>query len=101
MRNPLHIENIEEMRRQQGIEDIELHEDIDQLRPGDFVKVTLVNGPTSFETVHVRITSIRGTTFRGKLASQPQSMGLAHIHVGSPVTFSAGHIHSIPKGQRS
>ncbi len=48
MRNPLHIENIEEMRRQQGIEDIELHEDIDQLRPGDFVKVTLVNGPTSF-----------------------------------------------------
>ncbi len=99
MRNRLQIENIEAMRRRQGIEDVELHEDIRRLRPGDFVKVTFVSGPTSFETLWIRLTSIRGTAFRGKLANRPLSTGLGRLHIGSPIAFCADHIHSIPKGQ--
>ena len=95
----MQIENIEEMRRRQGIKDVELHENFGRLRPGDFVKVTFLSGPASFETLSVRITSIRGTAFRGKLASRPLSTGLARLHVGSPISFCAAHIHSISGGQ--
>jgi hypothetical protein len=99
MRDRVQIENIEEMRRRQGIEDVELHEDIGRLRPGDLVKVTFLTGSASFETLSVRITSIRGTAFRGKLASRPLSTELGRLHVGSPIRFCADHIHSIPGGQ--
>jgi hypothetical protein len=97
MRNRVQIENIEEMRRRQGIDDVELHEDIRMLIPGDLVRVSLVTSPTSFETLCVRITSVKGPTFRGKLASRPHSKPLAWLRVGSPVAFCADHIHSIPK----
>jgi len=99
MRHPVQIENIEEMRRREGIEDVELREHIGLLRPGYFVKLTFLSKPPSFETLWVRITSIRGSVFRGKLASRPLSNGLARLHVGSPVVFSAEHIHSIPTGE--
>src|SRR5262249_39039660 len=99
MRTRVQIENIEEMRRRQGIEDIELHEDIGRLRPGDLVKITFLSGPTSFETLMVRITSIRGTAFRGKLVGEPRAHGLARLRVGSSIAFCADHIHSISEGQ--
>ena len=40
MRNLFVVEDIEEMRRRQGIEDIELQEEIRGLKIGDFVKLT-------------------------------------------------------------
>jgi hypothetical protein len=101
MRNPIEIENIEAMRRREGIDDAELREAIRGLGIGDFVKLTFLTGPTSFETLLVRITSISGSSFRGKLAETPASAGLSKLRVGSPVVFTTAHIHSLPKEQRA
>jgi hypothetical protein len=97
MRHPVEIENIEEMRRREGIEDVELREEIRGLRVGDLVKLTFLTGAHSSETLLVRITSIRGAAFRGKLANGPTSAGLSSLRVGSPVAFTAAHIHSLPR----
>ncbi|MCI0378810.1 MAG: hypothetical protein L0215_14475 [Gemmataceae bacterium] len=97
MHEPLKIENIEEMRRQEGIDDAELRVEIGRLKVGDFVKLTLLTGTTSFETLLVRITSIRGSAFRGKLASQQTSKGLAKLRDRPAFAFTTAHIHSIPK----
>jgi hypothetical protein len=43
----------------------------------------------------VRITRIRGSQFRGKLAGRPASAALSHLSTGSPLAFSAAHIHSL------
>jgi hypothetical protein len=98
MRNPVEIENIEEMRRQEGIEDSELREEIRGLRVGHCVKLTLLAGTKSCdsETLLVRITRIRGSAFRGKLADRPNSTGLSNLRVGSQVAFTTAHIHSLP-----
>jgi hypothetical protein len=100
MRDSVAIENIEEMRRLEGIEDVELRRAIRALRAGDFVKLTLLTGPTPFsgETLLVRITRIQGDAFRGKLAEQPASARLSQLRCGSSVVFTRHHIHSIPKG---
>jgi hypothetical protein len=97
MRNPVEIENIEAMRRREGIDDVELRKGIRNLRTGDLVKVTLVTGPNSYETLAVELTRIRGPAFRGKLADQPASAGLLQLRVGATIAFTAAHIHSIPK----
>jgi hypothetical protein len=103
MRDRVEIENIEEMRRLQGIEDVELRAAIRGLRVGDFVKLTLVASAPAHtaETLPVRITSIRGTTFRGKLTCGPASAHLAGLKAGSLLVFSAAHIHSVSNGQPS
>jgi hypothetical protein len=95
------IENIEEMRRQEGIEDVELQEAIRGLAVGDFVWLTFLGSKEgiSGETMLVRITSIRGSAFRGKLAKSPSSKNLTHLRVGSPVSFTAAHIHSLPRNR--
>ena len=97
--NPIAIENILEMRLQEGIEDVELRIAIRSLTIGDLVKLTFSAGPKTFESLIVRITRIRGYAFRGKLANQPTSPGLAKLQIGSPVAFTTAHIHSIPKKQ--
>jgi hypothetical protein len=101
MKNSIEIENIEEMRRREGIEDIELGEEICGLGIGDFVKLTFLSPTTSpaGETLLVRITSIRGQALRGKLVEDPAAPGLAALRAGSPVAFTAAHIHSVPKGR--
>ena len=99
MANTIAIENIEEMRRQEGIDDDELRIDIRGLKAGDFVKVTFLIGTASFETVSVRITSIRGSAFRGKLVKRPSSSGLAGWKAGAPIAFTTAHIHSLRKKQ--
>jgi hypothetical protein len=92
------IENIEEMRRREGIEDVELKEDIRALAIGDLVKLTFLTTtpPTTAETVQVRLTSIHGRTFEGALVHRPTASGLAKLRVGTPVSFTADQIHSIP-----
>jgi hypothetical protein len=101
MGKPVEIENIEEMRRREGIEDVELREGIRRLRVGDFVRVTLLLGraPLRRETLLVRITGIKGATFRGKLANTPGVADLGQLRVGAPLGFTVAHIHSLAKGR--
>ena len=97
MRNTVEIENIEEMRRVEGIDDVELRMEIRGLKAGDFVYLTFVTSTKSFETLQVRITSIRGSAFRGKLVDKPTSSGLKALAPGVPIVFTTAHIHSLLK----
>jgi hypothetical protein len=101
MQTPFRIEEIDAMRRQLGIDDIELREEISRLKIGDFVNLTLLTnaGPFGGETLAVRITSIRDSVFRGKLAVRPTLAGLSKVQAGSPVRFTVAQIHSVAKGQ--
>jgi hypothetical protein len=101
MRQRVIIQDIEDMRRQQGIEDVELREEVRGLGVGDLVRLTFLTGagPFAGETLLVRITSIRGPGYRGKLASGPAPTGQLRLRVGALVTFTAAHIHSLPTGQ--
>jgi hypothetical protein len=93
----LRIENIEETRQSVGIDDIELREEIRALEIGDLVKLTFLTGATAFETLSVRITSVRGSNFSGALAQRPTSTALSRLKAGTVVAFSAAHIHSVLK----
>ena len=97
MRNSIEIEDIEEMRRAAGIDDVELRHDIRGLRAGDIVKLTFSAGPRAFESLSVRITSIRASVFRGKLVNGPVCRALSQLHNGSPVAFTSNHIHSLQR----
>jgi hypothetical protein len=101
MRNSIEIENIEEMRHSEGIDDVELRAEIRVLGIGDFVRLTLLNRAASFagETLMVRITSMKGSTIRGKLVDSPTFVGLSMLRVGSPVSFTTAQIHSVAKRQ--
>jgi hypothetical protein len=99
--NVVKLENIEEMRREEGIDDVELRTGIRRLKVGDFVKLTFLSGATAFETLSVRITSIRGSAFRGKLAKAPTSAGLSGLEAGASVVFTTAHIHSLQKQQET
>jgi hypothetical protein len=99
MRVAIEIENIDELRRCNGIDDIELHEAIDRLRVGDHVLLTFLSGGNLRTTVPVRITRIRAGRFRGRLAApiaQPELLGL---RANALVAFTAGQIHSIARPQ--
>jgi hypothetical protein len=97
MRRPIVIENIEELRRLEGIDDVDLRKEIRTLGIGELVKITLLTGPSSFECVLVKITSVRGQEFRGELVNSPTLPALSRLGGGSPVAFTAAHIHSVAK----
>ena len=79
MRNVVEIEDIEQRRLRAGIDDVELRSEIRGLQVGDFVKLTFLTGPSSSETLSVRITSISGSAFRGKLADGPVALTLSKL----------------------
>lgn len=97
MRHALQLQDIEEMRRENGIEDVELRRGIRALRVGDCIKVSLITSAPSFETVQVRITSIRGSKFRGKLAKNKDHSRPSKHAPALTVAFTTAHIHSIVK----
>ncbi len=100
MRNPIEIEDIEAMRRQEGIEDEELRDEIHDLAVGDLVNLTfLTSPPPRSQTLLVRITRINGKNYCGELARRQSYAGLSKLRAGEPITFKASHIHSVPKGQ--
>ena len=99
MPDAIQIENIEAIRLQEGIDDVDLRAEIRALKAGDQVKLTLLTGDGGTETILVRITSVRDLAFRGKLVKKPKSSSLTGLDVDSPINFSAANIHSIPKGQ--
>jgi len=100
MRSVIEIENIEGLRQEAGIDDVELREGIRRLGAGDVVRLTfLASGKLSRgETLLVRITSIRGLLFRGKLVSRPASAALADLRAGTVIVFSGANIHSLADG---
>src|SRR5262249_19148553 len=79
-RHPLEIEDIQQLRWKQGIEDLEPRAEISGLQVGDSVNLTFRADKEWFagETL-VRITSIKGSAFRGKLAAKPALIGLANL----------------------
>jgi len=89
------IEDIEEMRLQQGIDDVELKAEIRKLKVGDFVNLTFVSGAGSSETLSVRIIKVNGSSFLGKLVEKPRSNSLAELSAELAVAFSKDQIHSI------
>jgi hypothetical protein len=91
------IENIEEMRRLVGIDDVELRRSIRRLRVGDRVRLTLLAGPgqTAATTLWFRITRVEGSCFRGRLA---EGQGLAGLRPRAILSFTAAHIHSVAGG---
>ncbi|MGH7171076.1 MAG: hypothetical protein ACRELG_12425 [Gemmataceae bacterium] len=95
----IEIENIDELRQREGIDDVELHEDIGRLRVGDHVRLTFLAGTTLRETLPVRITSIRARQFRGRLAGPVARPELLGLRPDSLVNFTAGQIHSIARPQ--
>lgn len=101
MAKAIEIENIEDMRRSAGIDDVELRNAIRTLRVGDVVMLTLLArpAPVAGETLSVRITRIQDHGFRGKLTRGPASAALSQLRAGSSVRFTRDHIHSIPKWQ--
>ena len=96
MRTHVAIENIEEMRQSEGIDDVALRTEVRDLKAGDFVRITLL-GSASAETLTVRITSIVGPAFRGRLVRRPTGTGLFDVTTMTPLSFTANHIHSVPK----
>jgi hypothetical protein len=89
MLKQIEIENIEEMRRQQGIDDVELAEAIRRLKVGDVVRLTFLTRVHSFETTPVRITRISGIAFCGIVQST------SRVRRGKVVEFTIAHIHSV------
>jgi hypothetical protein len=102
MRGPIEIENIEERRREVGIDDAELREQIRGLAVGDCVLLTLLKptGVHAEQTLRVRITSIRGSSLRGKVVGNPARAGSPSHPPGTPLAFTTAHIHSIPEPAR-
>jgi hypothetical protein len=95
----IEIENIDEMRRREGIDDIELHEDIGKLQVGDHVRLTFLSGTSLRQMLKVRITRIRAGQFRGRLVGPVEPPALLGLQPDTFVTFTAGHIHSIVQPQ--
>lgn len=96
MRSRVVIEDIEAVRREQGINDDELREQLRGLRVGDLVRITLLCGAAAGgETVPVRITRVRGSALRGELTRKPASSALSGLRAGSPVAFAAAQVHSL------
>ena len=101
MAEPITIENIDEMRRQEGIDDVELHEEIRRLRVGDHVRLTFLGGANLRETLPIRITRIEAGRFRGRLMGRPVHPELLGLRPDALVSFTAGQIHSIARPQSS
>jgi hypothetical protein len=97
----MQIQDIEDMRRQCGIDDPTLRDQIRGLKRGDVIRLTLLaDAPSAAaETLRVRITSLRDGHFRGKLTSRPVSPAFSGMEIGSPVAFTAAHIHSVFGGR--
>jgi hypothetical protein len=99
-RGTVAIEDIEELRRRAGIDDVELRESIRRLRVGDRVRLTILEGPKAGagKTLWFRIIRVRGSRFRGRLA---EGSGTAGLRPGALLSFTAAHIHSVAGGGRT
>jgi hypothetical protein len=97
MHSSIEIENILELRRAEGIEDVELRAAIRALRVGDVVKLTFQSNttPCVSETLSVRVIAINGSKYRGRMVKGAKSNALSELRPRSIVNFAAAHIHSL------
>lgn len=97
MKRTFKLENIEQMRLREGIDDIELRESIRQLQIGDCVYVTFLDcsHPKRSKTVLIRLVAIHKNGFGGKLMQPLDALGPSDLRVGSLVTFRESHVHSV------
>jgi len=100
MRDAVEFEDIEALRRRAGIDDAELRDAVRGLGRGDCINLTVLHRgkPAAGEILLVRITRVRGRDFRGRLARAPAAGGRSRLRAGSPVAFTADHIHSLAEG---
>jgi hypothetical protein len=93
----LRIEEIDALRRQCGIDDVELRRQVAALRVGDQARLTFLAGPglSAPLTLRVRITHIRGDRFHGLLAEPNSGRVPPAVQDAMPVVFTAGQIHSV------
>jgi hypothetical protein len=98
MSQRVEFENIEEMRSQAGIDDVELRDAVSHLQVGDLVRLTVrtIGGTFPGESLLIRITSIKGDVFRGKLAQSKRSARRSGVSEGTLLAFTRAQIHSIP-----
>ena len=98
MSKQVEIEDIEECAAVRASRTLELREEIDELRVGDHVKLTVRTGATfPGETLLVRITQIRGDAFRGLLAERPTSPRLSGLRRLSPAVHEPRTFTRWPK----
>jgi hypothetical protein len=95
----IEIENIDELRLREGIDDVELHQDISRLQVGDHVRLTFLAGANLRETLSVRITRIEGERYRGRIIDRVARPELLGLRADALVNFTAGQIHSIASPQ--
>ena len=93
--NTITMENIDEMRRCEGIDDDELRAAIGRLRVGDHIRFTFLTGLSFQETLLVRITRIQGRQFHGRLAHLPARPHRFPLQADAHIAFTAAQIHSI------
>jgi hypothetical protein len=93
------IENIEHMRRCQGIDDERLHREVARLQEGDIVRLTLRVGARAVECVFVRIVTRHKQEFTGELAALPADPNLQRLTDGMTLRFTADHVHSVHRIQ--
>lgn len=92
----IEIQDIEGMRQQAGIDDVEVRRQVGGLRVGDVVRLTFLASGGRSETLRVRIKSVRRPRFTGELESAATLPCLAALSRGTPVTFTGDHVHSVP-----
>jgi len=95
MKKPLEFEDIAALRRDAGIDDVDLRRAVEGLRVGDIVRLTVLGDAKALGAVLVRVTSINGAGYRGSVAGLPARAAATGLRLGSPVSFTPAHIHSI------
>jgi hypothetical protein len=91
------IEEIDALRRQNGIHDVELHREIARLQVGDQVRLTFLAGQglPAAQTLRAHITHVGDGHFRGRLVVAPAGRAPRPLRRGMAVVFTAGQIHSV------
>lgn len=97
MKHTLDLEDIEALRLRQGIDDVELREEVRRLGPGDCVRLTFLGAARPNETLMVRVSRVNGADFQGKLLQKLSQEGQAGLQLGETVCFRAVHVHSVVK----
>jgi hypothetical protein len=95
MKNAYNIEDIEAQRLRQGIDDVELREQVVHLAAGDCVRLTFLGSERPSQTLMVRITRAVGRSFRGRLIQRPSKCIPDGLRLGALLNFKAAQIHSV------
>lgn len=96
------LENIQQLRIESGIEDVELQKSICNLAVGDIVNLTILNSKSSHsgEPIVVEVVAIQGFNYQGKVIRASNNESLSRELADQSIAFSKKHIHSVPSQQQ-